>query len=70
MENITATSFGMKLLLATIAFICMRIALWLQNRAIGFDLSNWLEKANDQAVSDYYGRFHLGVCIMFGLILS
>ncbi|MBR9778449.1 hypothetical protein ABIE64_002192 [Thalassospira sp. MBR-102] len=70
MENVIVASFGMKLFLAVIAFLCMRVSLWMVNRALGFDLGQWLEKANDQAISDFHGRVYLGVCIMFGLILS
>ncbi|WP_082923314.1 hypothetical protein [Thalassospira indica] len=70
MENVIFASFGMKLGLAVVAFLCMRLAMWLVNRALGFDMSDWLEKANDQAISDFHGRVYLGVCIMFGLILS
>lgn len=70
MENVIFASFGMKLFLAVLAFLCMRLAMWMVNRALGFDMSEWLEKADDQAVSDFHGRVYLGVCIMFGLILS
>ncbi|QDP60137.1 MAG: hypothetical protein Unbinned1312contig1001_17 [Prokaryotic dsDNA virus sp.] len=70
MENVIVASFGMKLFLAVIAFLCMRLAMWMVNRALGFNMSLWLENANDQAISDFHGRVYLGVCIMFGLILS
>ncbi|MBO6841360.1 hypothetical protein [Thalassospira sp.] len=70
METVIITSFGMKLLLAVLAFLCMRLAMWMVNRALGFDMGEWLEKADDQAISDFHGRVYMGVCIMFGLILS
>lgn len=70
MENVIVASFAMKLGLAVVAFLCMRFAMWLVNRALGFNMSEWLEKADDQAVSGFHGRVYLGVCIMFGLILS
>lgn len=70
MENVIGMSVALKIVLALIAFAGARLALLFLDRKLRFDFKNWLGKANDQAVSVYFGLRILAVCILFGLIIS
>ena len=59
-----------KLLVASIAFAGVRMAIANMDKAFKIDVKGWLNNASDVARAQYFGLRLLATCILFGLVFS
>lgn len=70
MEIVIITSMVVKIVMALIALGTLRLALRMFDKSLCKSFSDWLGELDGTGTGIYLGCRILGVCILFGLVIS
>jgi hypothetical protein len=68
--GILFVSMLFKLVVASMAFVGVRIAISNMDKAFEISVKGWLNSANDNARALYFGLRLCAVCLLFGMVFS